>query len=230
MRMRRADRLFQIVQILQHRRLTTAAMLAERLGVSERTVYRDIADLGRSGVPIQGEAGVGYRMGKDFELPPLMFSTLEIQALVLGARMVESWADAPLRAAAASALEKVEAALPPSQRPRVHNTALFSVSFHVPERARSFLTPLRAAIDGRETVRIGYEDRAGARTERVVRPLGLFFWGVSWTVGGWCELRQAFRNFRLDRIATLVPTGDTFALEPPVTLDAYLAAVSGDES
>ncbi|MEE9264479.1 MAG: HTH domain-containing protein, partial [Vicinamibacteria bacterium] len=96
-RMRRADRLFQIVQMLRRRRLTTAAQLAERLEVSERTVYRDIRDLSASGVPILGEAGVGYRLGKDFDLPPLMFSGEEVQALVLGARMVESWGDSELR-------------------------------------------------------------------------------------------------------------------------------------
>lgn len=224
--MRRADRLFQIVQILQHRRLTTAAMLAERLEVSERTVYRDIKDLAGSGVPIQGEAGVGYRLGKDFELPPLMFTKAEIQALVLGARMVESWADAELRTAAQSALEKVEAALPPSQRERVHATSMFSISFHVPKEARKLLGPLRAAIDGRERIDLTYVDRKDDRTQRRVRPLGLFFWGRHWTLGAWCDLRDGFRNFRVDRIEAARPTGETFALEPPVTLDDYLAVMS----
>ena len=188
--MRRADRLFQIVQILQHRRLTTAAILAERLGVSERTVYRDIRDLSGSGVPIQGEAGVGYRLGKDFELPPLMFTLDEVQALVLGARMVQSWSDAPLRRSAQSALEKVSAALPEAQRHRVDNTAMFAVSFHVPPKAQQFLTPLRDAIDAHHRVRLTYADREGKGSDRVVRPLGLFFWGRSWTLGAWCELRE----------------------------------------
>ncbi len=227
-RMRRADRLFQIVQILQHRRLTTAAILAERLGVSERTVYRDVRDLGASGVPIQGEAGVGYRLGKDFELPPLMFTLDEIQALVLGARMVESWADAPLRRAAQSALEKVGAALPPAQRGRLHNTALFSVSFHIPPQARKHLEPLRHAIDDHKRVCIRYCDREGRATERTVRPLGLFFWGHGWTLGTWCELRSDYRNFRLDRVESLDVLDETFECVEPVTLEAYLAAVSGD--
>lgn len=224
--MRRADRLFQIVQILQHRRLTTAAKLSERLEVSERTVYRDIKDLMGSGVPIQGEAGVGYRLGKDFELPPLMFTKAEIQALVLGARMVESWADAELRTAAQSALEKVEAALPKSQRQRIHATSMFSVSFHVPVEARKRLGPLRAAVDQKEIVALTYVDRSDERTQRRVHPLGLFFWGRHWTLGAWCELRKGFRNFRVDRMEVVEPTGELFEAESPSTLDDYLAAMS----
>ncbi|MCR9164996.1 MAG: helix-turn-helix transcriptional regulator [Nannocystaceae bacterium] len=224
--MRRADRLFQIVQILQHRRLTTAAKLSERLEVSERTVYRDIKDLIGSGVPIRGEAGVGYRLGKDFELPPLMFTTAEIQALVLGARMVESWADAELRTAAQSALEKVHAALPERQRPRVHATSMFSMSFHVPAEARARLGPLRAAIDGRTVVELTYVDRNEETTQRRVRPLGLFFWGRHWTLGAWCELRRGFRNFRVDRMCGVRPTTDAFSDASPYSLEDYLASIS----
>jgi predicted DNA-binding transcriptional regulator YafY len=226
--MRRADRLFQIVQILQHRRITTAARIAERLQVSERTVYRDIRDLSRSGVPIEGEAGVGYRLGKDFELPPLMFNVDEIQALVLGARMVESWGDAELQRAALSVLEKVEAALPEADRGRVHNTALFSLSFNVPQEVRTTMGILRGAIDERHRVTLRYHDRAGQSTERTVAPLGLYFWGSTWTLGAWCELRADFRNFRLDRVdeATVLP--DTFEHEPPVTLADYVQAMAGE--
>jgi predicted DNA-binding transcriptional regulator YafY len=226
--MRRADRLFQIVQVLQHRRLTTAATLADRLQVSERTVYRDIRDLTLSGVPIQGEAGVGYRMGKNFELPPLMFDKGEIQALVLGARMVESWGDAELRRAAQSVLEKVEAALPPADRPRMHDTALFSVSFHVPKIVRQNLAPLRQSIDERRRLHLVYQDGEERKSDRTVRPLGLYFWGNRWTLGAWCELREDFRNFRLDRIESAQPLDETFELVSPVTLDDYLKSMTGD--
>ena len=147
--MRRADRLFQIVQLLRRRRLTTAAQIAERLEVSERTVYRDIRDLSLSGVPVLGEAGVGYRLGRDFDLPPMMFTVDEIQALVLGARMVESWGDEELRRAARDVLTKVEAVLPPSKRHRVHDTALFSLSFKISPEVRANVGTLRKAIDGR---------------------------------------------------------------------------------
>lgn len=224
--MRRADRLFQIVQILQHRRLTTAAHIARRLEVSERTIYRDIRDLSRSGVPIEGEAGVGYRLGKEFELPPLMFSLEEIDALVLGARMVESWGDASLHRAAQSALEKITAALPAKERGRVQATALFSLSFHVPEAMLRHLGPLRHCIDERRKVELAYRDHEGQATDRVVRPLGLFFWGSRWTLGAWCELRTDYRNFRLDRIETARALDTTFALESPITLEDYARAMT----
>lgn len=226
--MRRADRLFQIVQILQHRRVTTAARIAERLAVSERTVYRDIRDLSLSGVPIEGEAGVGYRLGKDFELPPLMFTVDEIQALVLGARMVESWGDELLQRAAQSALEKVHAALPRSERARVHNTALFSLAFHVPPAVRIQLGRLRHAIDEHRRVELRYHDRQGEPSERTVRPLGLYFWGSAWTLGAWCELREGFRNFRLDRIDEAQVLESTFVVEPPVTLADYVRSMAGE--
>ncbi len=226
--MRRADRLFQIVQLLRHRRLTTAAQLAERLEVSERTIYRDVADLCRSGVPIEGEAGVGYRMGKDFELPPLMFNVAEIQALVLGARMVESWADEELRGAVRAALDKIEAVVPEAERDRMQETALFSVSFHVPDDMRRYMLTLRHATDERRVVRLEYSDRSGEASERRVRPLGLYFWGRTWTLGAWCELRQAFRNFRLDRIAHAEMTEDTFDYEPPSTLEEYVKAMQAE--
>lgn len=224
-RMRRADRLFQIVQLLRHRRLTTAAHLAERLEVSERTIYRDVADLVRSGVPIEGEAGVGYRMGKNFELPPLMFNVEEIQALVLGARMVESWADEELRAAVRSGLDKIEAVLPERERERMRATAMFPIPFVVPPARRKFMTALRHAIDERRIVQLRYGDAEGEASERRVRPLGLYFWGRTWTLGGWCELRQAFRTFRLDRIQDAQTTDDRFEHEPPVTLDAYVQSM-----
>jgi len=226
--MRRADRLFQLVQLLRRRRVTTAAWLAEQLGVSDRTIYRDVQDLICAGVPIEGEAGVGYRLGKDFELPPLMFTVDEIQALVLGARMVESWGDELLQRAAQSALEKVHAALPEAERGRVHNTALFSLAFRVPPEVRPRLGQLRRAIDEHRRVAMRYEDRGGQATERTVRPLGLYFWGSTWTLGAWCELRQDFRNFRLDRMEEVEVLDATFVPEPPYTLADYVRAMAGE--
>jgi predicted DNA-binding transcriptional regulator YafY len=223
--MRRADRLFAIVLELRRRPVTTAAQLAEHLEVSARTVYRDIADLVASGIPIEGEAGVGYRLGTDFELPPLMFTVAEVQALVLGARMVEAWGDPRLRTAARSSLSKVEAVLPPTERHRIVDTALYALSHWAPEEPRETLGVVRQAIDGRNRLHITYETADGDRTERVIRPLGLFFWGRTWTVAAWCELRQDHRSFRVDRIATPQLLVDRFALEPPVTLDDFMTAV-----
>jgi predicted DNA-binding transcriptional regulator YafY len=227
--MRRADRLFQIVSLLRHRRFTTAAKLAEHLEVSERTIYRDVRDLVVSGVPIEGEAGVGYRLHKDFDLPPMMFNIEEIQALVLGARMVETWADDELRLAAKRVLDKTEAVLPSSLRPQVHDTALFALSFRVPERAREALGPIRKAIGARHRLELRYRDAEDAVSERVVRPLGLYFWGTTWTLGAWCELRADFRNFRLDRVDSVHDTKDVFELAPPVTLEDYVRAMTRDE-
>lgn len=226
--MRRADRLFQIVQLLRHRQLTTATQLAERLEVSERTIYRDIRDLIGSGIPITGEAGVGYRVSKHVDLPPLMFNVDEIQALVLGARMVESWGDAELRGAARSALDKVEAVLPPDKRHRIRDTALFAVPFAASDTVRETVGTLRKAIDERRKVLVRYRDKHDAPSERTLCPLGLYFWGSVWTLGSWCELRRDYRNFRLDRIESVEPDDETFTLESPITLEDFIAAVAHD--
>lgn len=228
--MRRADRLFQIVQLLRRRRLTTAAQIAQRLEVSERTVYRDIRDLAMSGVPVQGEAGVGYLLGKEFDLPPMMFSVDEIQALVLGARMVESWGDEELRSAARAVLSKVEAVLPPSKRHRVEDTALFSLSFRVSPEVRANVGTLRKAIDDRISVHLDYADAHGNSTGRIVCPLGLYFWGSVWTLAAWCELRQNYRNFRLDRIAEATAFDEPFDYAPPRTLEAFIQSITDDEN
>lgn len=227
--MRRADRLFQIIQLLRRRRVTTAVRIAERLEVSERTVYRDIRDLSLSGVPVLGEAGVGYRLGSGFDLPPMMFSVDEIQALVLGARMVESWGDEELRQAAREVLTKVEAVLPPSKRHRVQDTALFALSFRVAPEVRANVGTLRKAVDARSKVHLDYADAKGATSGRVVCPLGLYFWGSVWTLGAWCELRHDFRNFRLDRIQDVSILDDAFAYESPTTLDDFIRAMTTDE-
>src|SRR5215471_10195824 len=199
--MRRADRLFQILQVLRQRRsATTSAHLARRLGVSERTIYRDVRDLILAGTPIDGEAGVGYRLQPGFDLPPLMFDRDEIQALVLGARIVRQFGDATLSRASDTILTKVAAVLPKDLVPLLSETRLF-----VPPRLRGgetadALALSREALVGRKRLRIAYATKDGVATERTVRPLGIFFWGRTWTLAAWCELRQDFRNFRLDRV------------------------------
>lgn len=216
--MRRADRLFRIVQLLRRRKLTTARQLADELEISERTVYRDVADLVASGVPIRGEAGVGYAVERGFDLPPLMFTEDELEALVLGVRVVESWGDASLAAAARAVVQKVEAVLPERLQDRVGKAPLFAPGFHVPAGSARELGTLRRAIRERRKARMSYVDRVLAATERTVRPLGLFFWGASWTVAAWCELRQGFRGFRLDRVQKLELTDQRFDDEAGRTL------------
>jgi predicted DNA-binding transcriptional regulator YafY len=224
---RRADRLFRLVQRLRRRggEVTTAAQLAESLEVSERTVYRDVRDLILSGVPIRGEAGVGYALGKEFDLPPLMFDEDEIEALVLGSRIVSSWADAALAGAAQSVLSKVEAVLPERLRGRIAATATFALNFRGRRQGTGQLSLLRTAIRTRRKVALGYRDGKQAESRRHVRPLGLFYWSNAWSLGAWCELRQDFRNFRLDRIAAIELTEEAFAPEPGRTLEDFFAAM-----
>jgi predicted DNA-binding transcriptional regulator YafY len=201
--MRRADRLFQIVQRLRRRNaVVTAATLARELEVSERTVYRDIAGLMATGVPIEGEAGVGYRLPRGgFDLPPLMFNEDEIEALVIGARVVKSWGDPLLARAAEDVLAKIEAVLPPRLQSRVAGATLFAMHRRDQSKVAARLGTLRGAIRARRKVELEYVDREAQSTTRTVWPLGLFYWGVTWTLGAWCELRTEFRSFRLDRIA-----------------------------
>ena len=208
--------------------MVTAAVLARELEVSERTVYRDIRDLVSSGVPIEGEAGVGYTLRRGFDLPPLMFTEQEIEALVLGARVVSSWGDAGLAKAAASALARVEAALPERLKPRLEQTPLFAPGFHVRQSLFSPLAEIRTAIDEHRKIRLHYTDAEGDQTDRVVRPLGLFFWGAWWSVEAWCELRNDFRSFRLDRIRALKVLDDLFAPEPGKSLEDFFAAMEAE--
>lgn len=218
--MRRADRLFRLVQQLRRRRrAVTAAQLAEALGVTERTVYRDVRDLVLSGVPIRGEAGVGYVLAQGFDLPPLMFNETEVEALVLGARIVKGWADERLASAAEDVLAKVEAVLPAHLQERMAETALHAHNFHEQTEERHRLGTLRDAVRLRRKVRLSYRDGARAATERTVRPLGLVYWGPVWSLGAWCELRQGFRTFRLDRIESLTILDERFTPEPGRTID-----------
>lgn len=227
--MRRADRLFRIVHLLRVRKLATARQLAETLGVSERTVYRDVADLIGSGVPIRGEAGVGYGLDPGFDLPPLMFTADELEALVLGARMVEAWCGPELADAALNVLAKVEHALPRRLRDRVDRTALFvpDVGWTLPGADQ--MTSLREAIRGRRKVRLAYTDQHGTATDRTVWPLGVFFWGPSATLAAWCELREAFRSFRLDRIRHLEALPDVFGEVPGRTVDDFVRRMRAEE-
>lgn len=221
--MRRADRLFQIVQLLRGRRVVTAGELAQELEVSLRTIYRDVQDLMASGVPIEGEAGVGYCLPRGFDLPPLMFEDEEIGALVLGARMVEAWGDAALAKRARSVLSKVEAVLPERLRPRLNEVELY-VPLRLPSEIRHNVECLRRGIDQKRRVRFGYTDRDGRATERDVRPICLAFWGTVWTAGAWCELREDFRNFRPDRMRDIA-LADPFEDEPGKDLEAFRSRV-----
>lgn len=220
--MRRADRLFQIAQYLRGRRLTTAAQLAAWLGVSERTIYRDVRDLSLSGVPVEGEAGLGYRLRAGFDLPPLMFTFAEIEALVTGARLVQSWGSPELIRASELALAKIAAALPEARRSELERTRLFALRFNAADAVGAVLDVLRHAILQRRVMQLDYRDEQGRSTQRPVWPLGLYFWGNVWTLAAWCELRAGWRNFRIDRIVAADDGGREYPDQPGQRLEDFI--------
>lgn len=222
--MRRADRLFQIVQELRRHKLVTARRLADTLEVSERTIYRDIRDLAASGVPIEGEAGVGYVLQRGFDLPPLMFTEEEIEALVLGARIIESWADPALAKAAADVVAKVQAVLPESLRDQVERTPLAAPADHSAAPMSVDAAAIRAALRNRRKLHFHYRNAEGRASERAVRPLALAFYGPVWLLIAWCELRGDFRAFRLDRMHEMTVLEERFAEERGKTLHDFVVA------
>jgi predicted DNA-binding transcriptional regulator YafY len=226
--MRRADRLFQLVQLIRGRRLSTADYLSERLEVSVRTVYRDVADLQTQGVPIEGEAGVGYRMRPDFDLPPLMFSKEEAQALVAAVRIARPRLDAALARQAEGALSKILAVLPSASRAAAESLAVYAPPVGPDEATRGRLERLRIAAESRRKVRLHYLDLKDQLTERLVRPLGCFYWGEVWTLAAWCEVREGFRNFRVDRIQELGVLDERFRDEAGKTLADLFRAVEAE--
>jgi predicted DNA-binding transcriptional regulator YafY len=208
--MNRSTRLLMLLDTLRgKRRPVTAAWLAETMGVSERTVYRDIAALAELGMPVDGEAGVGYMLRRETFLPPLMFNPDELEALVLGARWVRRQADAGLGAAALSALEKIARAAPPELREQIAGTSLYAPAWDQ-AADRPETTRMRLAIRNEQKVRFDYRDEADAVTRRVVWPFALSFMDGKELLAAWCELRGALRHFRLDRIADLAALGERY--------------------
>jgi predicted DNA-binding transcriptional regulator YafY len=227
--MRRADRLFLIIHALRGRRTALPAhRLAETLSVSLRTVYRDVVDLQVSGVPIEGEAGIGYVLRKGADIPPLMFNAEELEALVVGTRFVRAFAGERLSTGARAALLKIEAVLPPELRRRSKHSRIFAPTW--PERAKAFvlIDQLHEAVSEHRVLRLDYRDESGQTSAREVEPLCLAFWGGAWTLGAWCRLRCAFRNFRPDRIATFVASGEIFTETAERGLAAYVRAAGGE--
>lgn len=216
--MRRADRLFHIIQLVRGRRLTTASYLAQRLEVSERTIYRDVADLQSQGVPLDGEAGVGYRLGAGFDLPPMMFTHEEARALVASVRMAQAWLDPALATGAEDALGKILSVLPLDARVAAEALAVYAPTGGLAGTAGRTLQTLREAVQERRKVFLNYRDLSEKASERTVRPLGCFYWGKVWTLAAWCEQRNDFRSFRVDRVSYVRRLEDQFRDEPGRTL------------
>jgi predicted DNA-binding transcriptional regulator YafY len=222
--MRRADRLFQLTLLLARGRVLTGHQLAEQLGISRRSVYRDIADLIASGVPIEGEAGVGYRMRRGYSVPPLMFTAEELQALVFGARLVQSCADEGLHQAADALLAKIDAVLPARLRPGLEDIGLSVPDFRVTPEVKRTLRALRRAVSERTWVSFHYTQGDGSAIDAQVRALCLRYVGGTWVLGGWSEIDAAFRAFRVYRIERIDVSDQHFPLERGRDLADYLAA------
>jgi predicted DNA-binding transcriptional regulator YafY len=226
--MRRTDRLFDLIQILRDGRLHRAQDMADKLEVSVRTLYRDMDTLIASGVPVEGERGLGYMMTAPITLPPLNLTLTELEAFHLGMELVNQSADLELRGAAQSLRGKVEAVLPESRRapPKGWGFSVF-VSDKISDEIR-FLPVIRKAIRARQKLRLNYTTLSGEVSERTVRPLQVDYWGRVWTLAAWCEWRSDFRTFRVDLVTALEALPQLFAEEPGKSLADYLLRHESD--
>ncbi len=221
--MRRADRLFQLMLLLQEGKVRTGQYLAEKLEVSTRTVYRDIGDLVGSGIPIDGEAGVGYLLRDEYRLPPLMFNADELKALALGAQMVRAWSDHDLGSTTATAIRKIESILPDNLKKEIQLDEIQVPGFQMTKEISDKLLAVRTALDGQEKLLVTYTSVHGEQTRRVIRPLILTFWGKKWTLGAWCELRDGLRSFRVDLMDSIATCNERFETTEECSLQAYMA-------
>ncbi|PCJ36055.1 MAG: DNA-binding transcriptional regulator [Moraxellaceae bacterium] len=221
--MRKAERLFQIITLLRGRRtVITAEQLAAELEVSERTIYRDMQALVSSGMPIESEAGIGYRLKPRFDIPPLMFDEEELEALLLGVRMVQSWSGKKVGAAADRALNKIHSVLPEDlHRQYVQKPEWLIVPAIHRERSARFSDEIHLSIKQQLKLQMHYQREDGESSHRQVLPLGLVFWGNVWTLIAWCEKREGYRMFRLDRILSLEVTDATFDTNNSCNLQHY---------
>ena len=225
--MRRADRLFQIIQILRTRQWVTAARIAEELDVSVRTVYRDVQDLSLSGTPILSETGRGYKLDKAYNLPPITFSEAELESLILGARMVQAWSDKQLAGSATSALQRIQAIVPEQLKSTFDSTDLMVPDLNSFPNTTAKLPEIRQAIKVKTKIRIEYKRQDATPSTRTLWPLGLFFWGSVWTLVAWCELRGSHRSFRVDRIEFIESLKQAYSETTEQSLETFLLSAGG---
>jgi predicted DNA-binding transcriptional regulator YafY len=229
--MRRADRLFDIIQRLRSaRQPLTAAAIAEPLEVTVRTIYRDIATLQARRVPIEGAAGIGYVLRRGFDLPPLMFTAEELDAIVTGVRLVRRLRDPKLQAAADSVLAKVTTVLPEALRGRLLDAPMYVSSGSTPAATGVDLTEVRSAIHASRKLRIAYLDAQGGRTQRTIRPIAMAYYVDVTLIAAWCELRNDFRHFRVDRIAWSAILDEFFVADHAKLLTEWLALPKDGEA
>jgi len=226
--MRRAERLFRIINEMRTRDVIRGSELAERMEVSLSTIYRDIAHLQASGLPIEGEAGIGYLLRPGFELPNTTFTHDQVDALAIGLTFVERTGDPVLAAAAHEARAKIQASLPDPQERKLADAPFYSLQIR--NSAPPTVSLVREAIRQQLIVEIVYRDGDGKSTERSVRPLVLWNLTDGWMFSAWCELRRDFRTFRFDRIEKLAVTGTVFEDDDTKGLRAFLATEPCEES
>ncbi|WP_262299035.1 helix-turn-helix transcriptional regulator [Microvirga sesbaniae] len=209
--MRKASRLFEIIQILRlAEQPVTAADIARGLGVTSRSIYRDIAALQAMRVPIQGGRGIGYRLRPGFDLPPLMFSIEETEAIVLALALLERTGDIALKQSAARAGQKIAAAVPPPLRQALTANTLHAWGSMAPAPPRVDLAAVRLAIREERKIHIAYRDEQGRETERTICPIALIYYSETANIVAWCELRQDLRHFRADRVESASTTDSSF--------------------
>ncbi|MBB1387327.1 YafY family transcriptional regulator [Pseudoalteromonas sp. SG45-5] len=223
--MHKSERLFQLVNILKSRRFAiTANELANKLKISQRTIYRDIQHLQSSGVPVEGEAGTGYLIA-DYDLPPMMFTLEELQALLLGSKMVSAWTDPQLAASAQAAITKINAVLPEKLKQQVEELPYLVPTFSHDKAHQKITLQLRKAITNKTCIEFHYLDVNQQPSHRITDPLGLVYWGAKWTLIAYCQLRSDYREFRLDRIQSIVSLTNTFDTNPQKNLAHYIELV-----
>jgi predicted DNA-binding transcriptional regulator YafY len=199
--MRRAERLLRIIQILRrHRRPVRGQVMADEVEVSLRTLYRDIADLITDGVPIRGEAGIGYVLGEGYDVPPLMFNADELEAIMLGLRWVSRRGDSDLSRAAQDTTAKIGAVLPQALKPLLFDSGLLAPPIYSKITDSVDVSDLRQAVREQRKVELIYRDENGKDSERVIWPIGIAYFDAQRLVIAWCELRKDFRSFRTDRM------------------------------
>jgi len=227
----KADRLLKIITLLKGRRtVITARQLADVLETSERTIYRDIQVLLDTGFPVEGEAGVGYRLQPGFDIPPIMFTSEQLLAVQLGLKMVKGWSDRDLARAAEQARLKIEAVIPERLKQSQTADSMLVCDYYLNSPAASYSVEIRHAIKNKSQITLNYQRADGQHSQRLVIPLGLVYWGQKWTLIGWCFLRQDYREFRLDRIKKLtsspaVNTTTKASYLKDISLDKYLKII-----
>ena len=223
---RRSDRLFDIIQIMRDGALHKARDLADHLEVSERTIWRDMATLRASGVPVEGERGVGYMITAPITLPPMNLTMGELEALHLAVAILGEATDPDLARSAQSLAAKIDAVLPENAAPPSTGWGFAVYPFADAAAGFKHMPLLRDAVREKRLIRMTYMSLDDRLSTRLIRPLQLEYWGRVWTMSAWCELRADFRVFRVDRIETLIDTGATFKEEAGKTLADYLAHVA----